>query len=51
MPRRAPRIKELESLACAGQTQQFIETPYRNAALWQALLQTCSPIPDWWPAD
>jgi 16S rRNA (cytidine1402-2'-O)-methyltransferase len=26
-----------------GQTQQFIETPYRNAALWQALLQTLQP--------
>lgn len=41
---RAQRIKELESLALRqGQTQQFIETPYRNAALWQALLQTLQP--------
>jgi 16S rRNA (cytidine1402-2'-O)-methyltransferase len=40
---RTARIKELESLALRqGQTQQFIETPYRNAALWQALLQTCN---------
>ena len=38
---RAQRIRELESLALkTGQTQIFIETPYRNAALFQALLQT-----------
>ena len=38
---RTQRIKELESLALkTGQTQLFIETPYRNAALLQALLQT-----------
>lgn len=38
---RAQRIKELESLALrTGQTQLFIETPYRNAALLQALLNT-----------
>jgi 16S rRNA (cytidine1402-2'-O)-methyltransferase len=38
---RAQRIKELESLALkTGQTQLFIETPYRNAAMMQALLQT-----------
>ena len=41
---RTARLKELESLALRqGQTQQFIETPYRNAALWQALLQTLQP--------
>ena len=41
---RAARLKELENLALKhGQTQQFIETPYRNAALWQALLQTLQP--------
>jgi 16S rRNA (cytidine1402-2'-O)-methyltransferase len=41
---RASRIKELETLALRqGQTQQFIETPYRNAALWQALLQALQP--------
>lgn len=35
------RIKELESLALrTGQTQLFIETPYRNAALLDALLRT-----------
>ena len=38
---RAQRICELESLALkTGQTQLFIETPYRNAALLQGLVQT-----------
>ncbi len=38
---RSQRIKELESLSLrSGQTQVFIETPYRNAALLQALVQT-----------
>lgn len=38
---RSHRIRELESLALkTGQTQLFIETPYRNAAMMQALLQT-----------
>lgn len=38
---RAQRIRELESLALkTGQTQIFIETPYRNTALLQALVQT-----------
>lgn len=38
---RSQRIRELESLALkSGQAQLFIETPYRNAALLQALLQT-----------
>ena len=38
---RSKRLRELESLAArTGQTQMFIETPYRNAALLQALLQT-----------
>lgn len=41
---RTLRIRELESLALkTGQTQLFIETPYRNAALLQALLQTLQP--------
>lgn len=36
---RVQRIRELESLALkTGQTQIFIETPYRNVALIQALL-------------
>jgi len=38
---RQRRIRELEALALkTGQTQLFIETPYRNAALLQSLLQT-----------
>jgi 16S rRNA (cytidine1402-2'-O)-methyltransferase len=38
---RVKRIRELESLALkTGQTQLFIETPYRNTALLQTLLQT-----------
>jgi 16S rRNA (cytidine1402-2'-O)-methyltransferase len=38
---RSQRIRELESLALkTGQTQLFIETPYRNTVLMQALLQT-----------
>lgn len=41
---RIQRIKELEALALkTGQTQLFIETPYRNAALWQALVQVLQP--------
>jgi len=38
---RAQRIRVLESLALkTGQTQLFIETPYRSVVLRQALLQT-----------
>ena len=41
---RARRIRELESRALkTGETQLFIETPYRNAALWHALLQSLQP--------
>jgi len=41
---RALRIRELEALALrSGQAQLFIETPYRNAAMLQALLQTLQP--------
>lgn len=37
---RVHRIKELEQLAFkTGQTQMFIETPYRNVAIWTALLE------------
>lgn len=43
-PERAQRIAELEALAHkTGQTQLFIETPYRNAALLDALLQSLRP--------
>ena len=38
---RQRRVRELEALALkTGQTQLFIETPYRNAAMLQTLLQT-----------
>jgi len=38
---RVQRIRELEALALqSGQTQLFIETPYRNAVLLDALLKT-----------
>jgi 16S rRNA (cytidine1402-2'-O)-methyltransferase len=38
---RSQRIRELETLALrSGQTQLFIETPYRNLAMLQSLLQT-----------
>jgi 16S rRNA (cytidine1402-2'-O)-methyltransferase len=41
---RTQRLRELEALALrAGQTQLFIETPYRNLALWQAMLQCLQP--------
>ena len=41
---RQQRIRELEALALkTGQAQLFIETPYRNAALLGALLQTLKP--------
>jgi len=36
---RTQRLRELESLTAKhGQTQMFIETPYRNQALWDALV-------------
>ena len=41
---RGQRIRELDTLAHkSGQTQLCIETPYRNEALFKALLQTLSP--------
>jgi 16S rRNA (cytidine1402-2'-O)-methyltransferase len=41
---RVQRIKALEALALkTGQTQLFIETPYRNVAVWEALLKTLAP--------
>ena len=41
---RVQRIQELEKLALrSGQTQLFIETPYRNGALLQALIQQLQP--------
>lgn len=41
---RLRRIRELEKFALtSGQAQLFIETPYRNLALWQSLLQALQP--------
>lgn len=41
---RAARLKQLESLALkTGQTQMWIETPYRNPAMLGALLQSLQP--------
>src|SRR6476469_6150420 len=40
---RTKRLRELEALALQGQTQILIETPYRNAALWDAMLKTLGP--------
>lgn len=41
---RSQRIRELENLALkTGQTQLFIETPYRNTAMLESLLQTLKP--------
>ena len=41
---RKKRIKELENLALRlGQTQLFMETPYRNEAMLDALLTTLTP--------
>ena len=41
---RTRRVRDLESVALkTGQSQLFIETPYRNATLWQALLQALQP--------
>ncbi len=41
---RAARFKQLENLAIkTGQTQLWIETPYRNPAMFSALLQCLQP--------
>ena len=41
---RAARLKQLETLALkTGQTQLWIETPYRNPAMMGALLATLQP--------
>lgn len=38
------RIKELERLAfTTGQTQLFMETPFRNESLFKAILEQCNP--------
>jgi 16S rRNA (cytidine1402-2'-O)-methyltransferase len=44
-PDRSKRIAELEKESVRQrQTQLFIETPYRNTALFQALLNACRPV-------
>jgi len=41
---RTQRLRELEALALrTGQTQMFIETPYRNAAVWEGMLNGLKP--------
>lgn len=41
---RARRIKELERLALtSGQTQLFMETPYRNNQMLDTIIKTCNP--------
>jgi 16S rRNA (cytidine1402-2'-O)-methyltransferase len=41
---RAQRLRDLEATAKrTGTAQWFIETPYRNAALWGSLLQVLAP--------
>jgi 16S rRNA (cytidine1402-2'-O)-methyltransferase len=43
-PERGQRIIELEKTSRKfSQTQLFIETPYRNVTMFQALLKTCAP--------
>ena len=44
MRERAARIRDLEQRSRKEkQTQLFIETPYRNAALLEALVSSCAP--------
>lgn len=41
---KSKRLKSLESRILAeGQTQLFMETPYRNQSLFELILKTCSP--------
>ena len=41
---RSQRLRELEAVAQrTGTAQWFIETPYRNVALWDSLLQVLAP--------
>jgi 16S rRNA (cytidine1402-2'-O)-methyltransferase len=39
----AARLRELESASRGGETQLFIETPYRNERLFAAALAACAP--------
>jgi 16S rRNA (cytidine1402-2'-O)-methyltransferase len=40
---RAKALRELEAAARGGETQLFIETPYRNDKLFDAIVATCAP--------
>ena len=40
---RQKRIKQLEQDALRGQTQIFMETPYRNQTLFEELVQVAKP--------
>ena len=40
---RAAAIHALEAESKGGETQIFIETPYRNTSMFTALLQHCQP--------
>jgi 16S rRNA (cytidine1402-2'-O)-methyltransferase len=39
----AAAIRALEGVSAKGETQLFIETPYRNVKLFQLVLATCAP--------
>jgi 16S rRNA (cytidine1402-2'-O)-methyltransferase len=39
----AARLRELEQASRAGETQLFIETPYRNERLFDAVVSVCAP--------
>ncbi|HEU0199225.1 MAG TPA: SAM-dependent methyltransferase [Burkholderiaceae bacterium] len=40
---RTAALRALESVARSGETQLFIETPYRNDRLFESILATCAP--------
>jgi 16S rRNA (cytidine1402-2'-O)-methyltransferase len=42
-PERAKRLQALERESRAGETQGFIETPYRSSAMFDAILAACAP--------
>lgn len=43
VPERARRLQALERESRAGETQGFIETPYRSSAMFDAILAACAP--------
>ncbi len=42
-PERAKRLQVLERESRSGETQGFIETPYRSSAMFDAILAACAP--------